>query len=154
MEQGEGIQSPSEQLAASEHDPIVVSLHNDEEFKFKRPQNNTSMNLSSFKSPKRQMEDENNNKIAPHHFEPMQLLGTGSFGEVYLVRKKSSGIYYAMKIQSKHKIFSNNLVKYAQTERNVLSYIEHPFIVNLNYAFQTNQKLYLIMEYCEGGDLS
>ena len=36
----------------------------------------------------------------------------------------------------------------------MLSYIEHPFIVNLNYAFQTNQKLYLIMEYCEGGDLS
>ena len=59
-----------------------------------------------------------------------------------------------MKIQSKHKIISNNLVKYAQTERNVLSYIEHPFIVNLNYAFQTNEKLYLIMEYCEGGDLS
>jgi len=36
----------------------------------------------------------------------------------------------------------------------VLSYIEHPFIVNLNYAFQTRDKLYLILEYCEGGDLS
>lgn len=78
------------------------------------------------------------NKINPTHFEPMQLLGTGSFGEVYLVRKRSSGVLYAMKVQSKHKIISNNLVKYAQTERNVLSYIEHPFIVNLNYAFQTN----------------
>jgi len=65
----------------------------------------------------------------------MQLLGSGSFGEVYLVRKKSSGIFYAMKVLSKDKIVSNNLVKYAQTERNVLSYIEHPFIVNLNYAF-------------------
>jgi serine/threonine protein kinase len=53
------------------------------------------------------------NRIAPQHFEPMQLLGTGSFGEVYLVRKRSSGIFYAMKIQSKHKIISNNLVKYA-----------------------------------------
>jgi serine/threonine protein kinase len=65
----------------------------------------------------------------------MQLLGSGSFGEVYLVRKISSGAYYAMKVLSKEKIISNNLVKYAQTERNVLSYIEHPFIVNLNYAF-------------------
>lgn len=36
----------------------------------------------------------------------------------------------------------------------MLSYIEHPFIVNLNYAFQTRDKLYLILEYCEGGDLS
>jgi serine/threonine protein kinase len=52
-------------------------------------------------------------RIAPNHFEPMQLLGTGSFGEVYLVRKKSSGVYYAMKVQSKNKIISNNLVKYA-----------------------------------------
>lgn len=77
-------------------------------------------------------------RIAPQHFEPMQLLGTGAFGEVYLVRKRSNGIFYAMKVQSKTKIISNNLVKYAQTERNVLSYIEHPFIVNLNYAFQTN----------------
>ena len=74
-------------------------------------------------------------RLGPTHFEPMQLLGSGSFGEVYLVRKKSSGIFYAMKVLSKDKIISNNLVKYAQTERNVLSYIEHPFIVNLNYAF-------------------
>lgn len=51
------------------------------------------------------------------------------------MRKISSGAYYAMKVLSKEKIISNNLVKYAQTERNVLSYIEHPFIVNLNYAF-------------------
>lgn len=90
-------------------------------------------NLSSFHNANFAMD-----KINPTHFEPMQLLGTGSFGEVYLVRKRSSGVYYAMKVQSKHKIISNNLVKYAQTERNVLSYIEHPFIVNLNYAFQTN----------------
>lgn len=93
-------------------------------------------------------------RISPHHFEPMQVLGKGSFGEVYLVRKRSSGCFYAMKVQSKDKIISNNLVKYAQTERDILSYFEHPFIVNLNYAFQTNKKLYLIMEYCEGGDLS
>lgn len=59
-----------------------------------------------------------------------------------------------MKILSKQKILSNNLVKYAQAERNVLSYIQHPFIVNLNYAFQTRSKLYLILEYCPGGDLA
>ena len=46
-----------------------------------------------------------------------------------------------------------NLVKYAVTERNVLSYTKHPFIVGLNYAFQTRDKLVLILDYCPGGDL-
>ena len=40
------------------------------------------------------------------------------------------------------------------TERNVLSITSHPFIVKLNYAFQTNDKLFLILDYCPGGDLA
>lgn len=44
-------------------------------------------------------------------------------------------------------------MKYAVTERNVLSYTKHPFIVGLNYAFQTHDKLVLILDYCPGGDL-
>ncbi len=40
------------------------------------------------------------------------------------------------------------------TERNVLSFINHPFIVKLNYAFQTEEELFLILDYCPGGDLS
>ena len=58
-----------------------------------------------------------------------------------------------MKVLSKQKIMGNNYIKYAMTERNVLSYIHHPFIVKLNYSFQTQKKLYLILEYCPGGDL-
>jgi ankyrin repeat protein/tRNA A-37 threonylcarbamoyl transferase component Bud32 len=93
-------------------------------------------------------------KIGPESFIPIQLLGKGSFGEVYLVQKKSSKKLYAMKILQKDKIFSNNLVRYATTERNVLTYFtKHPFIVNLNYAFQTSTKLFLILDYCPGGDL-
>ena len=40
------------------------------------------------------------------------------------------------------------------TERNVLSYMKHPFIVSLNYAFQTSEKLFLILDYCPGRDLA
>jgi len=47
----------------------------------------------------------------------------------------------------------HNLIKYALTERNVLSLTNHPFIVKLNWAFQTNEKLFLILDYCPGGDL-
>lgn len=45
-------------------------------------------------------------------------------------------------------------MKYAITERNVLTRIKHPFIVELHYAFQTSEKLFLILEFCHGGDLS
>jgi len=44
-------------------------------------------------------------------------------------------------------------VKYALTERNVLSVLNHPFIVKMNYAFQTDEELFLILDYCPGGDL-
>jgi serine/threonine protein kinase len=77
-------------------------------------------------------------KINVGSFSPIQLLGKGSFGEVYLVQKKKGNNalqYFAMKVLSKQRIMGHNLVRYAKTERNVLSYTRHPFIVNLNYAF-------------------
>jgi len=82
------------------------------------------------------------------------LIGKGSFGEVYLVEKKDSEEIYAMKVLDKKAIMQHNLVKYALTERNVLSVTNHPFIVKLNFAFQTPDKLFLILDYCPGGDLS
>lgn len=84
---------------------------------------------------------------------PLKMLGSGSFGEVYLVREIRTGELYAMKVLTKAKIFGNNLVRYAKTERDVLSYTKHPFIVGLNYAFQTETKLFLILDFCPGGDL-
>jgi serine/threonine protein kinase len=58
-----------------------------------------------------------------------------------------------MKVLRKDTLMGQNLVKYARTERNVLSYTRHKFIVGLNYAFQTKDKLFLILDYCPGGDL-
>merc|ERR1712054_10233 len=46
-----------------------------------------------------------------------------------------------------------NLLRYAVTERNVLSYIHHPYMVSLHYAFQTRTYLVLVLEFCPGGNL-
>ena len=79
--------------------------------------------------------DEDTSRVGPDDFMPLKMLGSGSFGEVYLVREIRTGDLFAMKVLTKAKIFGNNLVRYAKTERDVLSYTRHPFIVGLNYAF-------------------
>lgn len=92
-------------------------------------------------------------RVGEGNFEIINMLGKGSFGQVFLVKKLDDGCYYALKVLNKRQITQNNLLKYAMTEKNVLSYIRHPFIVSLRYAFQTPQKLCLVLDYCPGGDL-
>jgi serine/threonine protein kinase len=92
-------------------------------------------------------------RVGPHSFKAIRPIGVGSFGEVFLVEKIDSGKLYAMKILKKDKIFKRNLTKYAKAERNVLCITSHPFVVKLFYAFQTADRLFLIMEYWPGGDL-
>lgn len=84
-----------------------------------------------------------------------KFLGKGSFGEVFLVHKKDDATkkLHAMKVLSKDKVMTKNLKRYALTERNVMSVINHPFMVKLNYAFQSSTKLFLVMDYYPGGDL-
>jgi serine/threonine protein kinase len=70
-----------------------------------------------------------------------------------VVKKKSNGQIYALKVLSKHMIIGQNLTKYAYTEKNVQSLLNHPFIVKLLCSFQTSAKLFLVCDYCRGGDL-
>ena len=80
-------------------------------------------------------------------------MGKGSFGKVMQVMKIDSREIYAMKVLKKHHVIKRNQVEHTKTERNVLSMIDHPFIVRLRYAFQTSSKLYLVLDYCPGGEL-
>ena len=90
-------------------------------------------------------------KVGPQDFIYWKQLGRGAFGEVYLVSRENK--YYAMKILRKEKILRQKLQRYAKTEQEVLYGMNHPFITKLHYAFQTDQKLFLVLEYCPGGDL-
>ena len=93
-------------------------------------------------------------RIGPQHFLAHRLLGKGSFGEVYLVEKLGTSSLYAMKVINKDKIINQNLMRYMLTERKIMSEINHPFIVKLHFAFQSPLKLFLVMDYCAGGDLA
>ncbi|XP_008544982.1 ribosomal protein S6 kinase 2 beta isoform X1 [Microplitis demolitor] len=94
-------------------------------------------------------------KADPSHFDLLKVLGQGSFGKVFLVRKvvgKDKGTLYAMKVLRKATLKVRDRVR-TKTERNILVDVEHPFIVRLHYAFQTEGKLYLILDFLRGGDL-
>jgi serine/threonine protein kinase len=101
------------------------------------------------------LDAEKENKLTLESFEIIEKLGKGSFGSVFLVRKKDDveKKNYAMKVLEKDKVLAQNLIRYAKTERNVLCLAKHQFIVGLEFAFQTTSRLYLIMEYCPGGDM-
>ncbi len=71
------------------------------------------------------------------NFRKISLLGKGAFGQVYLVENVMDRREYAMKALDKASIMQQNILRYAMTERKILSTINHPFVVKLHYAFQS-----------------
>jgi serum/glucocorticoid-regulated kinase 3 len=92
-------------------------------------------------------------KVSVDDFELMRVIGKGSFGKVTLVRKKSDNRLYAMKVLAKQNIIKRKQVEHTKTERSVLGRLNHPFIVKLHFAFQTDIKLYFVLDYAAGGEL-
>ena len=92
-------------------------------------------------------------KLTPDDFEMLCLVGQGAFGKVFQVRKKDSGSVYAMKVMRKETIIEREQTDYMRAERDILTVIHHPYVVTLRYSFQTSQKLYLIMDFVNGGHL-
>jgi serine/threonine protein kinase len=68
-------------------------------------------------------------------FEIIKEIGRGAFGTVYKVKKKDTGVEYAMKCLKKRTLIKKNQLRYAVTECNVLKRANHPFILGLNFAF-------------------
>ena len=96
----------------------------------------------------------NNTTVGFNSFTILDCLGAGSFGKVFKVRMKSNGEIYAMKVINKRFLLKNNQLRYAITECNVLKQATSPFILTLYYSFQTPENLYMIIDYCPGGDLN
>ena len=81
------------------------------------------------------------------------MIGRGGFGKVWRVVHKKTLKEYALKEMSKFKIIDKKSELSIKSERDLLSQISHPFITNLQYSFQDNNKVYLVMDLFTGGDL-
>jgi len=92
----------------------------------------------------------------PEDFEILKLIGKGTFGQVFQVRKKDTLRVYAMKVLSKKVIVQKKEVAHTLGERNILvrtAKTDSPFIVGLKFSFQTASDLYLVTDYMSGGEL-
>lgn len=89
-------------------------------------------------------------------FDLLKIVGKGAFGKVMLVRKKNAkdqGSVYAMKVLKKDVIAAKGQIEHTKAERDILFEVRHPYIVRLRYAFQSEDKLYLVTDYYNGGTL-
>ncbi|KAF8056117.1 ATPK2 [Scenedesmus sp. PABB004] len=92
-------------------------------------------------------------KLGPQDFEILRVVGQGAFGKVFQVRARSSGRVYAMKVMRKARILQRDHGDYVRAERDLLTAVVHPYIVTLRYSFQTPSKLYLVLDFINGGHL-
>jgi serine/threonine protein kinase len=86
-------------------------------------------------------------------FELITVIGQGSFGKVVQCRHKKDGKIYAMKMLNKKSIVERGEIEHTKAEKAILQTISHPFLMCLHYSFQTPDKLYLVMDFVNGGEL-
>ncbi|KAK4797874.1 hypothetical protein SAY86_030200 [Trapa natans] len=87
------------------------------------------------------------------HFRLLKRLGCGDIGTVYLSELNGTHCYFAMKVMDKESLSVRKKLIRAQTEREILQLLDHPFLPTLYSHFDTDRFLCLVMEFCPGGDL-
>lgn len=92
-------------------------------------------------------------KLSIEDFTLLKVVGKGSYGTVMLARKKDNDEVLAIKMLKKSYLKKRKQEDHTMSERSILQNINHPFIVNLRYAFQNKEKLYFALEFCPGGEL-
>ncbi|KAL6994266.1 Serine/threonine-protein kinase d6pkl2 [Sarracenia purpurea var. burkii] len=87
------------------------------------------------------------------HFRLLKKLGFGDIGSVYLAELRGMGSLFAMKVMDKGTLAGRKKLIRAQTEREILGLLDHPFLPTLYSHFETEKFSCLLMEFCSGGDL-
>ncbi|XP_058794341.1 rho-associated protein kinase 1 isoform X2 [Phymastichus coffea] len=92
-------------------------------------------------------------RMRPDDFTLIKVIGRGAFGEVQLVRHKSTQKVYAMKLLSKFEMIKRSDSAFFWEERDIMAHANSEWIVQLHFAFQDQKYLYMVMDYMPGGDL-
>jgi len=87
------------------------------------------------------------------HFILLKSVGKGAFGKVRVVQHKQTRDLYALKYINKAKCVKMKAVANIIQERRLLEEVDHPFIVNLRYAFQDDENCFFVLDLMLGGDL-
>uniref|UniRef100_A0A1J3JVK4 non-specific serine/threonine protein kinase n=1 Tax=Noccaea caerulescens TaxID=107243 RepID=A0A1J3JVK4_NOCCA len=87
------------------------------------------------------------------HFKLLKRLGCGDIGSVYLAELSGTRCHFAVKVMDKASLENRKKLNRAQTEREILQLLDHPFLPTLYTHFETDRFSCLVMEYCPGGDL-
>ncbi|CAF0726915.1 unnamed protein product [Rotaria sp. Silwood1] len=95
----------------------------------------------------------NNSQFTLEAFDTIRTIGTGTFGRVQIVYHRDSNTYYALKTMSIKRIIESKQTEHVQNEKDILSKINHPFLVRLYWTTHTNSLVYLLLEYLPGGEL-
>jgi ribosomal protein S6 kinase alpha-5 len=102
---------------------------------------------------------EDEEKVSMENFALIRVLGKGAYGKVFLVRKvgdRDNGKLYAMKVLKKERVaHKQKTLEHTLAERHVLEQLKGlPFLVNMVYAFQSESKLHIVMEFLEAESYS
>ena len=136
------------------HEKLINALLNSEDLPSAQKSNKNNTQITSTNESSNDIDFQNAiTKLTYSDFEPLKLLGRGSFGEVLLVRLKANQKLYAMKILDKLTLKQRKQEIHTRTERDLMVKINCPFIVNIKSAFQDESKLYIVSEFLQGGDL-
>ena len=95
----------------------------------------------------------NINKVALNDFKILKVLGRGTFGKVCLVQYKLTKEYYAMKIMKKDVLIEHNQIKSILLEKKILQNLNYKFLVGMEFCFQTQERIYFVMNFIRGGEL-
>ena len=92
-------------------------------------------------------------KVSLNDFKILKVLGRGTFGKVCLVQYKSTKKYYAMKIMKKNIILEHDQVSHTLLEKQILQNLNYQFLVGMVFCFQTQERIYFVMNFIRGGEL-